>query len=253
MDKKSNPINESHNIEQPDRREILKMCAAAITAAALGNVVTGCAPTSSPSSDQLFQGVDLKKLQGGIDEVSRMMLGFREETTTNGSAWRKMNRILNQVGLHDAALAGPEAPVDQFGHGVIFNAGKRGFLSTRVYGDSKFVLPLIIQKGIDTSTLDTRGAGTNGCTWTEGKCTGIVGDGCETDAGADDDALGWGVIDFDAFRLQRVDYFDINDILIYQAIMRQSVDIFISVKSPSQLTLNAWLASRKGINQTRHT
>lgn len=253
MGQNSNHQKNKQYIERPDRREVLKKCAAAAAAAALGNTMIGCAlKPLPPGADQLFQPVPLNKLQAGIDEVSRMMLGFLEETTTNDTAMKKMSRVLNQVGLHDGALSGPEAPVNQFGHGVIFNGGEHGFLTTRAYADSKFVLPLIIQKGIDTTLLDTKQAGANGCTWTEGKCTPIIGDGCHTDDGADDDSVGWGVIDYDAFRLQRVDYFDIDDIIIYQSIMRHSVDILMSDALPKQTVLNEWLDDKKASNGERH-
>ena len=100
--------------------------------------------------EAVFKESHQSPAQNAAGDIARTLLGFLEQETSNDAALQQMDRVLREAGVWESALAGPVAPVNQVGYSVIFNGGERGFITLKVYNDSKFVLPLIVRRGVAT-------------------------------------------------------------------------------------------------------
>ena len=111
-----------------DRRTLLKLCAASLSAAALGAGVSSCASGPYRGGEVVFAEVDRAKLHTAAGEIARALLSLLEQETSNEAALTHMDRVLKEAGVWYSALVGPVAAVDQVGHSI-FLTGASGALS----------------------------------------------------------------------------------------------------------------------------
>ena len=232
-----------------DRRTLLQLCAASLSAAALGVGVTSCASGPYKGGEVAFIEVNRAKLKTAAGEIARALLSLREQETSNASALKHMDRVLKEAGVWYSALAGPVAPVDQVGHSLLLNWGAWGFMTLKVYNDSKFVLPLIVRRGVPTerSLALVKAAS---CCMTEGTSTyNTEGEWAVADSQADDPCPGAGYIDIRELSRQRRDLFSLQDVVAYADVIRKCIEVLETVGEVDVTALQAWLAAQ----QTRFT
>src|SRR5215510_2336364 len=146
-----------------DRRTVLQLCAASLSAAALGTGLSRCASGPDKHGKVVFKEVTRAQLKTAAGNIARTLLGFLEQETSNEAALQQMDRVLREAGVWESALAGPVTQVNQVGFSVIFNGGERGFITLKVYNDSKFVLPLIVRRGVPRERSLAFAKATNCC------------------------------------------------------------------------------------------
>ena len=126
---------------------MLKLCAASLSAA-LGTGLSSCAAAPEKRAQVVFKEVTSAQLETAAGTIARTLLGLLEQETSNDAALPQMDRVLREAGIRESALAGPVAAVNQVGYSMIFHGGERGFITLKVYNDRKFVLPLIVRRGV---------------------------------------------------------------------------------------------------------
>jgi hypothetical protein len=228
-----------------DRRTLLRLCAASLSATALGVSVGGCASGPYKGGEVVFNEVNRSKVHKAAGEIARVLLHLLEQDTSNAAALQEMDRVLKEVGAWDSALAGPVAPVDQVGHSMLFNGGERGFMTLKVYNDSQFVLPLLVRRGVTTerSLAQTRAAS---CCMTEGTSTyNTAGAWAVADAQADDPCLGAGYVDIQQLSQQRRDLFSLQDVVAYTEVIQKCLEVLDAPGEVDVTALQAWLASQQ--------
>jgi hypothetical protein len=228
-----------------ERRTVLKLCAASLSAAALGTGLGSCASGPDKRSEVVFKEVTRAQLNTAAGEIARILLGFLEQGTSNAMALQQMDRVLREVGVRESALAGPVAPGNQVGYSVIFHGGELGFITLKVYNDSKFVLPLIVRRGVatDRSLALTRAAR---CCMTAGTSTyTTAGALAITDAPADDPCPGAGYVDMRELSQQRRNLFSLQDVVAYTAVIRKCIEVLETEGDADVAALQAWLAAQQ--------
>ena len=139
---------EPQDLARLDRRTVLKLCAASLSAAALGTGLSSCASGPDKRGEVVFKEVTRAQLKTAAGDIARTLLGFLGGAS-NEAALQQMDRVLREAGVWESVLAGPVAPVNQVGYSMIVHGGG-GASSLKVYSDSKFVLPLIVRRGVAT-------------------------------------------------------------------------------------------------------
>lgn len=228
-----------------DRRTLLHLCATALSTAALAPGLTGCASGPYRGGEVLFREVTRSKLTMAAGEIARTLLGFLEQETSNDTAVKQLDRVLREAGVWDGILAGPVAAVDQVGYSLLVNGGEQGFLTLKVYNDSKFVLPLIVRRGVATerSVAQARAAS---CCMTEGTSTyNNAGELAVTDSQADDPCLAAGYIDLQELTRQRRELFGLQEVVAYTEVMRKALEVLETSGEPDVTELSAWLAAQR--------
>jgi hypothetical protein len=228
-----------------DRRIVLKLCAASLSAAALGTSLSSCASGPDKRPEAVFKEVTRAQLKTAAGDIARTLLGFLEQETSNEAALQQMDRVLREAGVWESALAGPVAQVNQVGYSVIFNGGERGFITLKVYNDSKFVLPLIVRRGVTPprSLALTKAAS---CCMTAGTSTyTTTGKLAITDSQADDPCPGAGYIDVRELSRQRRNLFGLQDIVAYAEVIRKCIEVLETVGDADVTALQAWLAAQQ--------
>ena len=196
-----------------------------LSAAALGTSLSSCASGADKRPEAVFKEVTRAQLKNAAGDIARTLLGFLEQETSNEAALQQMDRVLREAGVWESALAGPVAPVNQVGYSMIFNGGERGFITLKVYNDSKFVLPLIVRQGVATerSLALTKAAS---CCMTAGTSTyTTTGKLAITDSQADDPCPGAGYIDVRELSRQRRTLFGLQDVVAYAEVIRKCIEV----------------------------
>ncbi len=228
-----------------DRRTLLKLCAASLSAAALGAGVSSCASGPYKGGEVVFTEVDRAKLQTAAGEIARALLSLLEQETSNEAALKHMDRVLKEAGVWYSALAGPVAAVDQVGHSIIFNGGEQGFITLKVYNDSKFVLPLIVRRGVATERSLALARATS-CCMTEGTSTyNREGEWAVVDSQADDPCPGVGYVDVQELFRHRRNLFSLQDVVAYTEVIRKCVEVLETVGDADVTALQTWLATQQ--------
>src|SRR5262245_35778423 len=228
-----------------DRRTVLKLCAASLSAAALDTSLSSCASGPDKRAAAVFKEVTRAQLKTAAGDIARTLLGFLEQETSNEAALQQMDRLLRETGVWESTLAGPVAPVNQVGYSMIFNGGERGFITLKVYNDSKFVLPLIVRRGVTTarSLALTKAAS---CCMTAGTSTyTTTGQLAITDSQADDPCPGAGYIDVRDLSRQRRKLFGLQDVVAYAEVIRKCIEVLETVGDADVTALQAWLAAQQ--------
>jgi hypothetical protein len=135
--------------------------------------------------------------------------------------------------------------VNQVGYSVIFNGGERGFITLKVYNDSKFVLPLIVRRGVtpERSLAFTKAVS---CCMTAGTSTyTTTGKFAITDSQADDPCPGAGYIDVRDLSRQRRNLFSLQDVVAYAEVIRKCIEMLETVGDADVTTLQAWLTAQQ--------
>lgn len=228
-----------------DRRTLLRLCAAAFSTAALGPGLSGCASGPYKGGEVLFRPVTRSKLTAGAGEIARTLLSLLEQNTTNAAAVLPLDRVLREAGVWDGVLAGPVAAADQVGYSLLINGGEQGFVTLKVYNDSKFVLPLIVRHGVATerAVAQTKAAS---CCMTEGTSTyNGAGELAVTDSQADDPCLAAGYMDLHELSRQRRELFGLHEVVAYTELLRKALEVWETSGDPDITALNAWLAEQR--------
>ena len=227
-----------------DRRTLLQMCAAALSTAALGVGVSSCASGPYKGGQVVFTEVARVQLKTAAGDIARALLNLLEQETSNEAALKQMDRVLKEAGVWYSALAGPVTAVDQVGHSIIFNGGEQGFITLKVYNDSKFVLPLIVRRGVATERSLALAKAAS-CCMTEGTSTyNTAGEWAASDSQADDPCPGRGYVDIQALSRQRRDLFSLQDVVAYTEVIRKCVEVLETVDDADVTALQAWLAAQ---------
>ncbi len=228
-----------------DRRTLLQLCAASLSAAALGTGLHGCASGPYKGGEVLFREVQRHRFADAADEIARTLLSLVEQETSNDVAIQHLDRVLKEAEVWDGALAGPVAPADQIGYSMLVSAGERGFLTLKVYNDSKFVQPLIVRRGIATERSMAQSKAAS-CCMTEGTSTyNTVGELAVADSHADDPCLGAGYVDLHELARQRRALFTLQDVIAYTEVLRKCVEIIDNNDDPDVTALYAWVAAQQ--------
>jgi hypothetical protein len=228
-----------------ERRTVLKWCAASLSAAALGTGLSRCAAGPEKRGELVFNEVSRARLNTAAGDIARTLLSLFEQETSNAAALQQMDRVLREAGVWESALAGPVALVNQVGYSLIFNGGERGFITLKVYNDSKFVLPLIVRRGVATerSLALTKAAS---CCMTAGTSTyTTTGELAITDSQADDPCPGAGYIDVRELSRQRRNLFSLQDVVAYAEVIRKCIEVLETVGDADVTALQAWLAAQQ--------
>jgi hypothetical protein len=229
-----------------DRRTLLRLCAASLSAAALGTTaLSSC--TSGPYKGGIvfFQEVNRSRFHKAAGEIARTLLSLLEQETTRDMALTRLDRVLKEAEVWDGALAGPLATVDQLGYGMLVSAGDQGFLTLKVYNDSKFVQPLIVRRGVATERSIAQARAAN-CCMTAGLSTyNTAGEFAVTDSQADDPCASAGYIDLQDLSRQRRTLFPLQDVVAYTEVVRKCIDILDMPGDPDVTELYAWLAQQQ--------
>jgi hypothetical protein len=107
--------NRAQDLARLDRRTVLKLCAASLSAAALGTGLSSCASGPDKRGQVVFKEVTRAQLKTAAGDIARTLLGFLEHETSNEAALQQMDRVLREAGVWQSVLAGPVAPVNQVG------------------------------------------------------------------------------------------------------------------------------------------
>jgi hypothetical protein len=236
---------EFQELARLDRRTVLKLCTASLSAAALGAGLSSCASGPEKRAQAVFKEVTRTQLNTAAGVIARALLGLLEQETSNATALQQMDRVLREAGIWASALAGPVAPVNQVGYSVIMNGGERGFLTLKVYNDSKFVLPLIVRQGVapERSLALTKAAR---CCMTAGTATyTTTGELAITDSQADDPCPGAGYIDVRDLSRQRRNLFGLQDVVAYAEVIRKCIEVLETTGDADVTALQAWLAAQR--------
>ena len=228
-----------------DRRTVLKLCAASLSATALGTGLSRCASGPDKRAQMVFTEVNRAQLNTATGVIARTLLGFLEQGTSHEAALQQMDRVLREAGVWGSVLAGPVAPVNQVGYSMIVNGGERGFITLKVYNDSKFVLPLIVRRGVaaERSLALTKAAR---CCMTAGTSTyTTTGELAITDSQADDPCPGAGYIDVHELSQQRRNLFGLQDVVAYAEVIRKCIEVLETVGDADVAALQAWLAAQQ--------
>ena len=228
-----------------DRRTMLKLCAASLSAAALDTGLSSCASRPDKRAQVAFKEVNSAQLNTAAGTIARTLLGFLEQGTSNEAALQQMDRGLREAGVWESVLAGPVAPVNQVGYSMIVNGGERGFITLKVYNDSKFVLPLIVRRGVaaERSLALTKAAR---CCMTAGTSTyTTTGELAITDSQADDPCPGAGYIDVSELSRQRRNLFGLQDVVAYAEVIRKCSEVLETVGDADVAALQTWLAAQQ--------
>ena len=240
---------ESQDLARLDRRTVLKLCAGSLSTAALGAGLSHCASGPDKSSKAIFTEVTRSQLKAAAGEIARTLLSFLEQETSNETALTHMDRMLREAGVWQSALAGPVASVDQVGYSIVFNGGERGFITLKVYNDSKFVLPLIVRQGVARERSLALAKAAN-CCMTAGTATyTTTGELAVTDSQADDPCAGAGYVDIRELSLQRRSLFGLQDVVAYTDVIRKCIEVLETLEEADVAALQTWLAAE----QTRFT
>jgi hypothetical protein len=235
---------EFQELARLDRRTVLKLCTASLSAA-LGAGLSSCASGPEKRAQTVFKEVTRPQLSTAAGDIARALLGLLEQETSNAAALQQMDRVLREAGIWESALAGPVAPVNQVGYSMIVNGGERGFLTLKVYNDSKFVLPLIVRQGVapERSLALTKAAH---CCMTAGTSTYTTkGELIITDSQADDPCPGAGYIDMRDLSRQRRNLFGLQDIVAYAEVIRKCIEVLETTGDADVTALQAWLAAQR--------
>jgi hypothetical protein len=185
----------SQDLAHLDRRRVLKLCAVSLSAAALGTGLSSCASAPEKRAEVVFREATSAQLETVAGAIARTLLGLLEQETSNEAALQQVDRVLREAGVRESALAGPVAAVNQVGYSMIFHGGERGFITLKVYNDSKFVLPLIVRRGVAAEHALAHAKAAR-CCMTAGTSTyTTTGERASTDAQADDPCPGAGYVD----------------------------------------------------------
>jgi len=236
---------EPQDLARLDRRTVLKLCAAALSTAALGTGLSSCASGPDKRAEVVFKEVTRAQLKTAAGDIARTLLGFLEQETSNEAALQQMDRVLREAGVWESALAGPVAPVNQVGYSLIFHGGERGFITLKVYNDSKFVLPLLVRRGVaaERSLALTKAAS---CCMTAGTSTyTTAGELAITDSQADDPCPGVGYIDVRELSRQRRNLLGLQDVVAYAEVIRQCIEELETVGDADVTALQGWLAAQQ--------
>jgi len=228
-----------------DRRTVLKLCAASLSAAALSTDLSSCASRPEKRGEVVFKEVTRAQLKTAAGEMARTLLGFLEQETSNAAALQQMDRVLREAGIWESVLAGPVAPGNQVGYSMIVHGGERGFITLKVYNDSKFVLPLIVRRGVATerSLALTKAAS---CCMTAGTSTyTTTGEVAITDSQADDPCPGAGYIDVRELSRRRRNLFGLQDVVAYAEVIRKCIEVLETVGDADVTALQTWLAAQR--------
>src|SRR5262245_34328906 len=228
-----------------DRRTVLQLCAASLSAAALGTGLSSCASGPDKHGKVVFKEVTRAQLKTAAGDIARTLLGFLEQETSNEAALQQMDRVLREAGVWESALAGPVTQVNQVGYSVIFNGGEQGFITLKVYNDSKFVLPLIVRRGVtpERSLALTKAVS---CCMTAGTSTyTTTGELASTDSQADDPCPGAGYIDVRDLSRQRRNLFGLQDVVAYAEVIRKCIEVLETTGEADFTVLQAWLAAQQ--------
>ena len=235
----------SQDLTRLDRRTVLKLCAASLSTAALSAGLSRCASGPDKRSKAIFTEVTRAQLTAAAGEIARTLLSFLEQETSNEAALTQMDRMLREAGVWSSALAGPVAPVNQVGYSIVFNGGERGFITLKVYNDSKFVLPLIVRQGVPRERSLALAQAAN-CCMTAGTATyTTAGELAVTDSQADDPCAGVGYVDIRELSLQRRSLFGLQDVIAYAAVIRKCVEVLETVEEADVTALQAWLTAEQ--------
>jgi hypothetical protein len=228
-----------------DRRTVLKLCAASLSATTLGTSLSSCGSGSDKRPEAVFKEVTRAQLTNASGAIARTLLGFLEQGISNDAALQQMDRVLREAGVWESALAGPVASVDQVGYSVIFHGGERGFITLKVYNDSKFVLPLIVRRGVTPERPLAPPKAVN-CCMTAGTSTyTTTGKFAITDSQADDPCLGAGYIDVRELSRQRRNLFGLQDVVAYAEVIRKCIEVLETVGDADVTVLQTWLAAQQ--------
>jgi hypothetical protein len=193
----------------------------------------------------VFKEVPRTRLKTAAGDLARVLLGLLEQETSHAAALQQIDRVLREAGIWESALAGPVAPVNQVGYSMLIHGGERGFITLKVYNDSKFVLPLIVRRGVtpERSLALTKAAR---CCMTAGTSTyTTTGELASTDAQADDPCPGAGYIDVRDLSRQRRNLFGLQDIVAYAEVIRKCIEVLETVGDADVTALQAWLAAEQ--------
>lgn len=131
-----------------DRRLTLKLCARALTGAAIASTLPNWAQGQQTELKPRFDPVNTRALREGADEIAETLLGFLSRPTSNKAAMKEAGHMLRKAGLVHSTLYGAIDKRNQFGHSILINGGRRGFLRIEVHNDRKYIEPLVLKKGI---------------------------------------------------------------------------------------------------------
>jgi hypothetical protein len=239
----------SQDLARLDRRTVLQLCASALSTVALGAGLSRCASGPEHRRQALFTEVTRAQLKAAAGEIARTLLSLLEQETSNEAALTQMDRMLREAGVWGSALAGPVAPVNQVGYSVVFNGGERGFITLKVYNDSKFVLPLIVRRGVARERAQALAYAAS-CCMTAGTATyTTTGELAVTDSQADDPCAGEGYVDIRELSRQRRSLFGLQDVVAYTDVIRKCIEVLETLEEADVTALQAWLTAE----QTRFT
>ena len=128
---------------------------------------------------------------------------------------------------------------------MIFHGGERGFITLKVYNDRKFVLPLIVRRGVaaEHSLAHAKAAH---CCMTAGTSTyTTTGELASTDAQADDPCPGAGYIDVRELSRQRRHLFGLQDVVAYAEVIRKCIEVLETLGDADVTALQSWLAAQQ--------
>jgi hypothetical protein len=236
---------ESQDLTRLDRRTVLKLCAGSLSTVALGAGLSHCASGPDKSRTAAFSEVTRAQLTAAAGEIARTLLSFLEQETSNEAALKQMDRMLREAGVWRSALAGPVAPVNQVGYSIVFNGGERGFITLKVYNDSKFVLPLLVRRGVPRERSQALAKAAS-CCMTAGTATyTTAGELAVTDSQADDPCAGAGYVDIRELSRQRRSLFGLQDVVAYAEVIRKCVEALETLEETDVAALQAWLAAEQ--------
>jgi hypothetical protein len=120
-----------------------------------------------------------------------------------------------------------------------------GLHHAQVYNDSKFVLPLIVRRGVarERSLALTKAAS---CCMTAGTATyTTTGELAITDSQADDPCPGAGYIDVRELSRQRRNLFGLQDVVAYAEVIRKCIEVLETIGDADVTVLQAWLVAQQ--------
>jgi hypothetical protein len=128
---------------------------------------------------------------------------------------------------------------------MVFNGGERGFITLKVYNDSKFVLPLIVRRGVARERDQARAKAAS-CCMTAGTATyTTTGELAVTDSQADDPCAGEGYVDIRELSRQRRSLFGLQDVVAYADVIRKCIEVLETLEEADFTALQAWLAAEQ--------
>ena len=127
---------------------------------------------------------------------------------------------------------------------MIFHGGERGFITLKVYNDRKFVLPLIVRRGVAAEHALAHAKAAH-CCMTAGTSTyTTTGELASTDAQADDPAPVPAILTCVNPR-QRRHLFGLQDVVAYAEVIRKCIEVLETLGEVDVTALQSWLAAQQ--------